>query len=204
MAAPAEPRRLARWGRVREGHATRVGGRALLPTAHFRLRARPPPRAVVVAAASDAAHTTDDAARATTGTSTAVAADASVSVQVNPRQSSQPTALLIMGSSSHACFSFTPPALLLVAACGSCLLRLPVGGCWSVCTVGGDSPPDDGTSAVLRITSGVEECSQVSAVPVKQPVKRKVQPQDFTTLVAAVEEIRRDWCVCVRVGNRVV
>jgi hypothetical protein len=27
------------------------------------------------------------------------------------------------------------------------------------------------------------------------PVKRKVQPQDFTTLVAAVEEIRRDWCV---------
>jgi len=33
---------------------------------------------------------------------------------------------------------------------------------------------------------------------VKQPVKRKVQPQDFTTLVAAVEEIRRDWCVMPR------
>jgi hypothetical protein len=37
-----------------------------------------------------------------------------------------------------------------------------------------------------------------AAAAVKPPVKRKVQPQDFTTLVAAVEEIRRDWCVGVR------
>jgi len=97
-------RRLAKWVRVRERHAASAatGGRTLLPTAHFRLRARPPPRAVVAAAASDAAppHTTDDAAPATS--TTAVAADASASVQVNPRAPRQPNRLPSWAHSPYA------------------------------------------------------------------------------------------------------